>query len=60
VNKKTEEVTYQHQMLGAAIIHPDHSEVIPLAPGAIPFCVPSLMGDASIPYRGQDIGVLFV
>jgi hypothetical protein len=35
VNKKTEEVTYQHQMLGAAIIHPDHSEVIPLAPEPI-------------------------
>lgn len=31
VNKETGEVTYQHQMLAAAIIHPDHKEVIPLA-----------------------------
>ena len=31
VNKETDEVTYQHQMLAAAIIHPDHKEVIPLA-----------------------------
>ena len=35
VNKKTGEVTYQHQMLGAAIVHPDHKEVIPLAPEPI-------------------------
>jgi hypothetical protein len=35
VNKKTGEVTYQHQMLGAAIVHPDHQEVIPLAPEPI-------------------------
>ena len=28
-------VTYQHQMLGAAIVHPDHREVIPLAPEPI-------------------------
>ena len=35
VNKETGEVTYQHQMLGAAIIHPDHKEVIPLAPEPI-------------------------
>jgi len=35
VNKETGEVTYQHQMLSAAIIHPDHKEVIPLAPEPI-------------------------
>lgn len=35
VNKKSGEVTYQHQMLGAAIVHPDHQEVIPLAPEPI-------------------------
>lgn len=34
-NKQTGEVTYQHQMLGAAIVHPDHKEVIPLAPEPI-------------------------
>ena len=34
-NKKTGEVTYQHQLLGAAIVHPDHKEVIPLAPEPI-------------------------
>ena len=28
-------MTYQHQMLGAAIVHPDHKEVIPLAPEPI-------------------------
>jgi len=32
VNKKTREVTYHLQMLGAAIVHPDFKEVIPLAP----------------------------
>jgi hypothetical protein len=32
VNSKTGEVTYQLQMLGAAIVHPDFREVIPLAP----------------------------
>ena len=32
VNKKTGEVTYHLQMLGAAIVHPDFKEVIPLAP----------------------------
>jgi hypothetical protein len=32
VNKKTGEVTYYLQMLGAAIVHPDFKEVIPLAP----------------------------
>ena len=35
VNKKTGEVTYLHQMLGAAIVHPDFKEVIPLAPEPI-------------------------
>ena len=35
VNEKTGDVTYQHQMLGAAIAHPDHREVIPLAPEPI-------------------------
>jgi hypothetical protein len=34
-NKQTGEVTYQHQLLGAAIAHPDHHEVIPLAPEPI-------------------------
>jgi len=32
VNKKTGEVTYYQQMLGAAIVHPDFKEVIPLPP----------------------------
>ena len=32
VNSKTGEVTYHLQMLGAAIVHPDFKEVIPLAP----------------------------
>ena len=35
VNKQTGEVTYQHQMLAAVLVHPDHREVIPLAPEAI-------------------------
>ena len=35
VSKQTGEVTYQHQMLAAVIIHPDHREVIPLAPEPI-------------------------
>jgi hypothetical protein len=35
VNKQTGEVTYEHQMLGAAIVHPDYREVIPLAPEPI-------------------------
>ena len=35
VNKQTGEVTYQHQLLGAVLIHPDHREVIPLAPEPI-------------------------
>ena len=34
-NSKTGEITYYHQMLGAAIVHPDHREVIPLAPEPI-------------------------
>lgn len=35
VNQKTGRVTYEHQMLGAAIVHPDLKEVIPLAPEPI-------------------------
>jgi hypothetical protein len=35
VNKKTGEVTYYHQMLGAAIVHPDAKVVIPFAPEPI-------------------------
>jgi hypothetical protein len=35
VNKHTGEVTYQHQLLGAVLAHPDHHEVIPLAPEPI-------------------------
>lgn len=35
VNKRTGAVTYQHQMLGAVLIHPDHREVIPLFPEPI-------------------------
>jgi len=35
VNSQTGEVTYQHQMLAAVMIHPDHREVIPLAPEPI-------------------------
>lgn len=31
-NKKTGEVTYYQQVLGAAIVHPDRKEVIPLPP----------------------------
>ena len=34
-NAKTGEVTYQHQLLGAAIVHPNFKEVIPLAPEPI-------------------------
>jgi len=34
-NKKTGKITYSHQMLGAAIVHPDLKEVIPLAPEPI-------------------------
>lgn len=32
---KTGKITYSHQMLAAVIAHPDHREVIPLAPEAI-------------------------
>ena len=35
VNSKTGEITYHHQMLGAVVVHPDHKEVIPLAPEPI-------------------------
>ena len=35
VNKKTGEVTYYHQLLGAAIVHPDSKVVIPFAPEPI-------------------------
>jgi hypothetical protein len=35
VNRKTGEITYSHQMLGAAIVHPGRKEVIPLAPEPI-------------------------
>jgi hypothetical protein len=35
VNQQTGEVTYQHQMLAAVLVHPDHREVIPLAPEPI-------------------------
>ena len=35
VNQKTGEVTYYHQMLGGAIVHPNRKEVIPLAPEPI-------------------------
>ena len=34
-NKKTGEITYHLQMLGAAIVHPDYKEVIPLCPEMI-------------------------
>jgi len=34
-NSKTGEVTYHHQILGAAIVHPDKKEVIPLYPEPI-------------------------
>jgi hypothetical protein len=34
-NSKTGEITYYHQMLGAAIVHPDYKEVVPLAPEPI-------------------------
>jgi hypothetical protein len=35
VNQKTGEVTYSHQLLGAALVHPNLKAVIPLAPEAI-------------------------
>jgi hypothetical protein len=34
-NKKTGEITYSHQALGAAIVHPERREVIPLPPAPI-------------------------
>lgn len=34
-NKKTGEVTYTHQLLGGAIVHPERKVVIPLAPEPI-------------------------
>ena len=34
-NKRTGEITYSHQALGAAIIHPERREVIPLPPEAM-------------------------
>ena len=34
-NSKTGQVTYSHQMLAAAIVHPEFREVIPLAPEPI-------------------------
>ena len=34
-DKKTGDVTYSHQMLGAVLAHPDHREVIPLCPEPI-------------------------
>jgi hypothetical protein len=35
VNKQTGEITYQHQMLAAVLMHPDRREVVPLAPEPI-------------------------
>jgi len=34
-NQKSGEITYTHQMLGAAIVHPEQKAVIPLAPEPI-------------------------
>ncbi|MDP6721183.1 MAG: hypothetical protein QGF59_21125 [Pirellulaceae bacterium] len=34
-NHQSGEITYQHQMLGAAIVHPDHQQVIQLAREAV-------------------------
>lgn len=34
-NKKTGEITYYHQMVGAVLVHPDQKQVIPLAPEPI-------------------------
>ena len=34
-NHRNGSTTYFHQMLGAAMIHPDHSVVLPLAPEPI-------------------------
>jgi hypothetical protein len=35
VNSETGEVSYSHQLLGAAIVHPDQKAVIPIAPEPI-------------------------
>ncbi len=35
MNRKTGEITYHHQILGASLVHPDHKQVIPLAPEPI-------------------------
>jgi hypothetical protein len=35
VNKRTGQVTYEHQMLCAVLVHPDQREVFPLAPEPI-------------------------
>jgi hypothetical protein len=34
-NQKTGEITYTHQMMGGAIVHPDRKTVVPLAPEPI-------------------------
>ena len=34
-NKQTGEITYSHQMLGVALVHPDQKAVIPLMPEPI-------------------------
>ena len=34
-NSQTGEIRYAHQMLGAAIVHPDYAAVVPFAPEAI-------------------------
>ena len=34
-SSKTGEIRYAHQMLGGAIVHPDHAAVVPFAPEAI-------------------------
>jgi hypothetical protein len=35
INHKSGQITYSHQMLGGAIVHPDHKAVLPLAPEPI-------------------------
>lgn len=35
ISKKTGEVTYHHQMVGAVVVHPDQKQVIPLCPEPI-------------------------
>jgi hypothetical protein len=35
VHRKTGEITYYHQMLGAVLLHPHHAQVIPFAPEPI-------------------------